>query len=749
MDEEDPAASLTNRKELRKQKLMEYLTMKGKSKLPGSKPNVADGPVKKSEPARRPSSLQLIKGKENKAPISSFRQKDKNAQPLAPLAKQNSGRKTFVVRNKENLQSSIRTEPQKSRGSLSVCSTLAEKPAFRATYSLSSKPLLKADSHPTNQTNVRKPPTGKASSNANFSVMKNPKGSHRAATNIAASFPATAYTVRMSLGPMVKTRTGLISTMIIPRVSEPVRNQKSAPLRSRVSSSCPVSKIPLCQRPAVSCLTASKTQESRHKAILARQSQPPSFNLKSTFTTSSSRSAPHAQPTKQRPELEARKTSQRPNVHGGVATSRCVAKIDDKAPPAVARVEKPKTGRDTANKVADDSIKTAPKRRNAPAPRTATAISQPKAAAPKGRNAPAPRTATAISQPKAAAPKGRNAPAPRTATAISQPKAAPATKAPKSQTVDKKVTAEQEARMKKLQAWREAKGISYKRPPMTVKPPAKRAVALSEPSWTTMKAEDDSRLFVQAVDRSLSDCIKLLAESRQNRQVKEVLSRLPPVAQKFVKFWILKARLMEQEGDLDVLPMFEEAVNVVLEPVDELRTVVFDILKKKDKTQGGCDACEDDEKEECQTPSKVESAAESDDKHPIVTPPAPVRAHIWGEKTCSSVVKYKITVTPGGPLSQQKEPKQVNGQKVLFFTPVRRSVRIDRASLQYPPYLQEHDPCVGSFSDLLAAEEEEEEVDVEKESGGEASSKDGSLIYIYRDNEALKDKTVQKEQDTL
>ncbi|XP_061880373.1 cytoskeleton-associated protein 2-like isoform X2 [Entelurus aequoreus] len=718
MDEEDPAASMTIRKELRKQKMMEYLTMKGKSKLPGSKPNVADGPVKKSEPAR-PSSLQLIKGKENKAPVSSFRQKVKNAQPLAPLANQNPARKTFVVRNKENLQSSIRTEPQKSRGSLSVCSTLAEKPAFRATYSLSSKPLLKADSHTTNQTKVRKPPTGKVSSNANFSVMKNPKGSLKTATNIAASFLATAYTVRMSLGPMVKTRTGLIPTMIIPRVPEPARTQKSAPLRSGVSSSCPVSKIPLRQRPAVSCLTANKTQESRHKAILARQSQPPSFKLKSTFTTSSSRTAPHAQPAKQRPELQARKTSQRPNVHGGVAASRCVAKTDGKAPPAVAQVEKPKTGRDTANKVVDASIKTAPKRRNAPAPRTATAISQ--------------------------------------------PKPAPATKAPKSQTVDKKVTAEQEARMNKLQAWREAKGISYKRPPMTVKPPAKRAVALPEPSCTTMKAEDDARLFVQAVDRSLSDCIKLLAESRQNRQVKEVLLRLPPVAQKFVKFWILKARLMEQEGNLDVLPMFEEAVNVVLEPVDELRTVVFDILKKKDKTQGGSaiggrtkdftrcvwrpgdvgsQACEDDEKEECQTPSKVESAAESDDKHPVVTPPAPVRAHIWGEKSCSSVVKYKITVTPGPPSRQQKEPKQVNGQKVFFFTPVRRSVRIDRTSLQYPACLQEHDPCVASFSDLLAAEEEEEKkVDDEKQTGGETSSKDDSLIYIYRENEALKDKT--------
>lgn len=49
------------------------------------------------------------------------------------------------------------------------------------------------------------------------------------------------------------------------------------------------------------------------------------------------------------------------------------------------------------------------------------------------------------------------------------------------------------------------------------------------------------------------------------KQVKDVLSRLPAVSQKFAKYWICQARLMEQEGNLDVLPMFEEAVRVVLE----------------------------------------------------------------------------------------------------------------------------------------------------------------------------------------
>lgn len=52
---------------------------------------------------------------------------------------------------------------------------------------------------------------------------------------------------------------------------------------------------------------------------------------------------------------------------------------------------------------------------------------------------------------------------------------------------------------RKLKEWREAKGISYKRPPMQisaqVKPPCD---------------EDDVDSFISTLDRALSDCIKLL-----------------------------------------------------------------------------------------------------------------------------------------------------------------------------------------------------------------------------------------------
>lgn len=65
---------------------------------------------------------------------------------------------------------------------------------------------------------------------------------------------------------------------------------------------------------------------------------------------------------------------------------------------------------------------------------------------------------------------------------------------------------------KKLQEWRESKGISYKRPPMPVKPQAKHTVTVSKPVLATTKGEDEAHSLISAVDRSLADCVKLLGE---------------------------------------------------------------------------------------------------------------------------------------------------------------------------------------------------------------------------------------------
>ncbi|XP_061623107.1 cytoskeleton-associated protein 2-like isoform X2 [Phyllopteryx taeniolatus] len=652
MDGEHPTA-VKSRKELRKERIMGYLTNKGKL---NSKPNIVCL-GKKSETAQL-SALQLIKGKANKAPVTTFRYEAKNVQPLAPVNNRKPPRKTFVIANKEN----VRTERQSEQ------STLCKR-SFTGMYTVNT---LKATSLPKKPPNVRIQLTGKASST--FSVAKNSNSAFRPPSNPATSYLAKNYTLdygpRLSLGPIVKTRTGLIPAMIQPRVARPLPAADAGIVFSRVtvpSSKAMVKKIPLHQRSAV----------PRELKSLPGKQQSCKSELKSKVTASTSAKLPDNVP-----KLPAKHTSQ---------------------PKSRPMTQKSAIGGRTSKKPGMVSRK-------------------PMAAKPKMTDA-APKIMSA--------PVAKQTASRTTVTVVTQPRLL--TKATKPQTVGKKMAAEQEERMKKLQAWREAKGISYKRPPMQVKPLVRRAAAAPQPLRTTLKVEDDACAFIRDAERSLSDCIKLLAEGCPAAQVREVLSRLPPVSQKFAKFWICKARLMEQEGDLDILPMFEEAVRVVLEPVDELRTVVFDILKKKDDTQ----AREGDETEADRTPSNDEEPDNCKDEDPMETPP--VRVLISGEMGPSSNVKYKITATPGAPLSQQRKPIHVDGHVVRFFTPVRRSVRIESASRRYPVPLREHDQCVASFAELLDTEEEEE------------AKARGDTMYVYRENEALEDKVVVRlvrEQDT-
>ncbi|KAG1957981.1 cytoskeleton-associated protein 2-like [Pimephales promelas] len=287
----------------------------------------------------------------------------------------------------------------------------------------------------------------------------------------------------------------------------------------------------------------------------------------------------------------------------------------------------------------------------------------------------------------------------------------------------KKPTAAQEQRLCKLQEWRESRGITYKRPPMPVRLMRRKTVsAIPQPYWASIEKEDEVHNIVFAVDRSLDDCIQLLQQGFPVEKVRDVLSRVP-MAQKFAKYWICRARLMEREGNLDVLPMFQEAIRVVREPVDELRSVVFEILKKG-QIQGMSPMPKEPEMLETRMHEEQEVGN-------VMCTPKPVGAIICGMRGDSSVVKYKITATPGGKRCQQGvESGQVDGHEIRFFTPVRRSVRIEKTAPRYPTALQEHDPCVTSLCDLAGESKEEVEGNTQPQS---------SPVYVYRENEALSD----------
>lgn len=56
--------------------------------------------------------------------------------------------------------------------------------------------------------------------------------------------------------------------------------------------------------------------------------------------------------------------------------------------------------------------------------------------------------------------------------------------------------------------------------------------------------------------------------------------------------------------------------------------------------------------------------------------------------------------------------------------------------------LQEHDRCVASYSDLISVEDKER---IEEELASETSpSANNSPMYVYRENDALKDKVFVK-----
>ncbi|XP_076587514.1 cytoskeleton-associated protein 2-like [Chaetodon auriga] len=739
--EEGETVPILSRKELRKQKLMEFLAAKVKLKQPNSKPYLRDDHQVKNPvtPA-----LKVVTGKENKVPADMFSHERTKVPTVAAQSSIHPGKRVFGVNKKVNVKGCILTNR----------SSAANGPALPKLNPVSSKSNLNAVSQLKKQQNTGIQTSGRAPSNAAPACVTKSNSRFSSRSNAAWSCPMKTVSVRMSLGPLVKTKTGLIPAVTQPRNSQSrnlidtigsARISVGNKVRSSTLSSLSVSKrSPVAQRKALPTTalnnpvnkrtTVSSTaraviqvqdqKKSNSKPLVGKHSQPAcksqlSSGLKSTSSSSKFTAAPikpqgrvgmseanksAGQPTDRSTKLrsagEGEKNGQSCKVASRMSSgpvSRWSSKVVSRVTqPAVAELEgKTKTCKETDIKKAHSSS-------NGPRPQT------------DRKRTGAPVMSQTLPRPT------------RTINLTGKAMEMKTTKAPVKvipQTQQKKLSAAQEERMKKLREWREAKGISYKRPPMPVKPQVRHTVAIPQPFWATMKQEDDAHALICAVDRSLADCIKLLGEGCPPDQVKEVLSRLPAVSQKFAKYWICQARLMEQEGNLDVLPMFEEAVGVVLEPVDELRTVVFEILKKKDDIQ----ASEEGES----TPENI--------NNPMMTP-KPVRALICGEKGDSSVVKYKITATPGGHPSQQREATRVNGQEVRFFTPVRRSVRIERASLRYPVSLQDHDLCVASYNDLIS--EEDKETSKERQGGETSPSANDTPMYVYRHNEALQDKVL-------
>ncbi|NXD94709.1 CKP2L protein, partial [Chaetorhynchus papuensis] len=263
---------------------------------------------------------------------------------------------------------------------------------------------------------------------------------------------------------------------------------------------------------------------------------------------------------------------------------------------------------------------------------------------------------------------------------------------------------------KQLEEWLASKGKKYKRPPMMLL--QKQAV---KPSCRKVKAkekqENPEQRCQAEINNILTQCLKFIEEGVPAEELSAVLSHVPQ-AEKYAKFWICQAKLLARSGPFDVLQLYREAVSAGAEPVEELRETALNILKDAgQKLEGNLNILgpagawagggslafpagkQHREKAEEPIPWGPTTPCPGE-RQPIASTPGLV-----GRPLTSLPPSVKLQVT-----SASREFPE--GPELKFLTPVRRSLRIERAGSLYPEMLKDHDPVVSSLREILDAEEE-------------------------------------------
>ncbi|NWH84167.1 CKP2L protein, partial [Aegithalos caudatus] len=262
---------------------------------------------------------------------------------------------------------------------------------------------------------------------------------------------------------------------------------------------------------------------------------------------------------------------------------------------------------------------------------------------------------------------------------------------------------------KQLEEWVASKGKKYKRPPMALL--QKQAV---KPSCRKVKAKEKQENPAQncqaKINNILTEYLKLIEEGVHAEELIPVLSLLPQI-EKFAKFWVCQAKLLARNGPFDVLELFKAAVSVGAEPIEELRETVLSILKNGgQKLEGNMSIVGltgplsatvlhfpllSGEKGE-EPVSREPTMPCPGEGQPTASTPGLV-----GRPVTSLPFSVKLQVT-----SASRGREFLEGPELKFLTPVRRSLRIERARSHYPEMLMDHDPVVSSLSEILDAEEE-------------------------------------------
>uniref|UniRef100_A0A8C9FFS2 Cytoskeleton-associated protein 2 C-terminal domain-containing protein n=1 Tax=Pavo cristatus TaxID=9049 RepID=A0A8C9FFS2_PAVCR len=249
-----------------------------------------------------------------------------------------------------------------------------------------------------------------------------------------------------------------------------------------------------------------------------------------------------------------------------------------------------------------------------------------------------------------------------------------------------------EDRRRQLEQWLASKGKCYKRPPMTLPPKKpmkqKEKLPLRSPVQEEQKPEKPEQLYLARINDLLTECLKLIEEGVPAEELSAILCH-EPSAEKCAKFWICKAKLLARSSPFDVTGLYEAAVCAGAEPLQELREVVLDILKTAEQPSEG-------EKPEQRLQWEPTTPCPGERQHTAVTP---CRTESALSSLPVSSIKLQVTSVP-----RVKELPE--GQELKFLTPVRRSLRIERAGSRYPEMLRDHDPVVSSLSEILDDDEE-------------------------------------------
>ncbi|XP_072213276.1 cytoskeleton-associated protein 2-like [Excalfactoria chinensis] len=249
-----------------------------------------------------------------------------------------------------------------------------------------------------------------------------------------------------------------------------------------------------------------------------------------------------------------------------------------------------------------------------------------------------------------------------------------------------------EDRRRQLEQWLASKGKCYKRPPMAPLPKKPMKQKEKPPQGSAaqeeQKPEELEQLQLARINALLTDCLKLIEEGVPSEEFSAMLCH-EPRAEKCAKFWICKAKLLACSCPLDVLGLYEAAVCAGAEPLQELREVVLDILKTAEKPSEG-------EKPEKCLQWEPPTPCSGKRLHMAVTP---CRTESALSSLPASTIKLQVKSVP-------RVRQLPEGQELKFLTPVRRSVRIERAGSRYLEMLKDHDPVVSTLSEILDNDKE-------------------------------------------